>query len=338
MVLPYNNSWSCDILSVFVQPSTRACVGDRGGPTIPLAIETKKLTRYYEDHCAVDQVDLRVPVGCVYGLLGPNGSGKTTTIKMLLGLLKPTRGTSKLLGCDSGRLPPKLRDRIGYVAEGHELYRSAKIRDLADFQGGFFSRWSRKSFDQMLDHFRLTPKRRIRQLSNGQRAQVSLALTLACDPDLLIMDDPTLGVDPVIRRRFLESMIQLIIQKGRTVLFSSHVLNDVERVADRIGILSHGVFRVDCSLTEFKQKLRRVRVAFEDGIPRLLDVPGLVWLEVTKREAILTIAHYDGTHETCLRNRGAREIELLESSLEDLFIDYNSGDPTQFALKQEAGP
>lgn len=135
----------------------------------------------------------------------------------------------------------------------------------------------------------------------------------------------------MIRRRFLESMIQLINQKGRTVLFSSHVLSDVERVADRIGILVRGVLRVDCTLAEFKQKLRRVRVAFDERVPPLLDVPGLVWIEVGRREAVLTIAHYDGTHEAWLRERGAREVEPLESTLEDLFIDFNSGGPTQFS-------
>lgn len=309
------------------------CAASRETRRIAFAIETDKLTRYYNGRCAVDQVTLRIPEGCVYGLLGPNGSGKTTTIKMMLGLLKPTRGTARLLGHDSTRLPPKLRDRIGYVAEGHELYRSATIRDLAEFQSAFFSRWNGRSFKQMLDHFRLLPKQRIRQLSNGQRAQVSLALTLACEPDLLIMDDPTLGVDPVIRRRFLESMIQLISQSGRTVLFSSHVLADVERVAQRIGILTFGVFRVDCTLTEFKQKLRRIRVVFDSAVPPLLDLPGLVWLQLTGRECILTIAHYDGTHETALRQRGARVIEPLESTLEDLFIDYNSGGPTQYVAR-----
>jgi ABC-2 type transport system ATP-binding protein len=301
---------------------------------IALAIETDKLTRYYNGRCAVNQVTLSVPEGCVYGLLGPNGSGKTTTIKMLLGLLKPTRGTARLLGHDSARLPPKLRDRIGYVAEGHELYRSASIRDLADFQSAFFSRWNGASFRQMIDHFRLLPKQRIRQLSNGQRAQVSLALTLACEPDLLVMDDPTLGVDPVIRRRFLESMIQLINQKGRTVLFSSHVLADVERVAQRIGILTFGVFRVDCTLVEFKQKLRRIQVLWDGRVPPLLDLPGLVWAQITGTESILTIAHYDGSHEEALVGRGARRIEALESSLEDLFIDYNSGGPTQVAASR----
>ncbi len=282
----------------------------------------------------MDQFTLRVPTGCVYGLLGPNGSGKTTSIKMMLGLLKPTRGSARLLGHDSQRLPPKVRDRIGYVAEGHELYRSASIRDLARFQSRFFSRWDWRSFEKMIDHFRLSPQRRVRQLSNGQRAQVSLALTLACDPDLLIMDDPTLGVDPVIRRRFLESMIQLIQQKGRTVLFSSHVLADVERVADRIGILSRGVLRVDCTLTEFKQTLRRVRVEFDGALPDLLDVPGLVWIQADGHQAILTVAHYQDSFERLFRERGAGRVEPLDSTLEDLFIDYNSGGPTQFVSKE----
>jgi ABC-2 type transport system ATP-binding protein len=133
-------------------------------------------------------------------------------------------------------------------------------------------------------------------------------------------------------------MIQLIKQKGRTVLFSSHVLSDVERVAQRIGILTFGVLRVDCTLTEFKQKLRRVHVVFDTPAPPLLDLPGLVWAQITGRDTILTIAHYDGTHEAVLRSRGARDVVVLESTLEDLFIDYNSGGPTQFISRVGALP
>ena len=296
------------------------------------AITTQGLTRYFGDLCAVDQLNLTIPAGCVYGLLGLNGSGKTTTIRMLLGLLQPTRGSATVLGDDASNLNPQTRDRIGYVTEGHQLYRWMTIRQISSFQRSFFSKWDQDYFDDMMSHFRLAETRKIRQLSNGQRAQVSLALALAPRPDLLIMDDPTMGVDPVVRRQFLESMIRLIIETGRTVLFSSHVLSDVERVADRIGIMQSGVLRVDCTLDEFKGRLRQIRVRFSAKAPNLDDLNGLVSARIEDNEAIVTVLDYDEQHEEALRSRGCTEIEPLDVPLEDLFIDYSIGDTTDFTL------
>lgn len=299
------------------------------------AIETHGLTRYFGSICAVDQLDLKVPEGCVYGLLGLNGSGKTSTIRMLLGLLSATRGSSTVLGDDSRNLSKHVLDRIGYVPEGHLLYKWMTIREIASFQSRFFSRWDEDYFTDMMRHFKLDLKRKIRKLSAGQRAQVSLALALAIQPDLLIMDDPTMGVDPVVRRHFLESMIRLIAETGRTVLFSSHVLSDVERVADRIGIIQSGVLTVDCTLEEFKQRLRQVRVRFSSEVPSLDAIEGIVSARIDKSEAMLTIVNYDGRSEEALRSAGAVDLELLESALEELFIDYNVQGTTDFtALKR----
>lgn len=298
------------------------------------AIETHGLTRYYGSICAVDHLDLTVPEGCVYGFLGLNGSGKTTTIRMLLGLLSATRGSATVLGDDSRDLSKNVRDRIGYVPEGHRLYGWMTICEIASFQSRFFSRWDEDYYAEMMRHFELDPKRKLRQLSAGQRAQVSLALAMAIRPDLLIMDDPTMGVDPVVRRQFLESMIRLIAETGRTVLFSSHVLSDVERVADRIGIIRAGALTVDCTLEEFKQRLRQVRVRFSTEVPSLDAIEGVVSARIDKSEAILTIVNYDGRSEEALRSAGAVELEPLESALEDLFIDYNVRGTTNFtALK-----
>lgn len=295
------------------------------------AIETRGLTRYFGSICAVDQLDLKVPEGCVYGLLGLNGSGKTTTIRMLLGLLSGTRGSSFVLGDDSRDISERVRNRIGYVPEGHRLYKWMTICEIASFQSRFFSRWDEDYFAEMIRHFGLDSKRRIRQLSAGQRAQVSLALAMAIQPDLLIMDDPTMGVDPVVRRQFLESMIRLIAEAGRTVLFSSHVLSDVERVADRIGIIQAGVLTVDCTLEEFKQRLCQFRVRFSTEVPALDAIEGIVSARIDKSEAILTIVNYDGRSEEALRSAGAVELEPLESALEELFIDYNIRGTTNFA-------
>jgi ABC-2 type transport system ATP-binding protein len=250
---------------------------------------------------------------------------------MLLGLLRPTRGSATVLGEDSRGLSPPVRDRIGYVAEGHRLYRSMTIKGIASFNRRFFSRWDQNYFDEMMRHFGAEPTKRVRQLSSGQRAQLSLALALATRPDLLIMDDPTMGVDAVVRRQFLESMIRLISEAGRTVLFSSHVLSDVERVADRIGIIRDGVLRVDCTLDEFKHQVRQVRVRFDRDVPPLDTVERMVTARIEKTEAILTVVNFDGRHEEVLRSLGAVEIEPMDSALEDLFIDYSVRGTTDFS-------
>ena len=178
------------------------------------AIVVDGLTKYFGTRAAVTDVGFSIPEGCICGFLGRNGAGKTTTIKLLLGLLWPTRGTSHLLGCDSASLTPELRGRIGYVTEGHRLARWMRIRELERYQRAFFpGRWDDRLFREMLEYFELLPKQKVRHLSNGQRAQASLALTLAANPELLIMDDPTLGLDPAVRRQFLEGMVHLILRE-----------------------------------------------------------------------------------------------------------------------------
>src|SRR5262249_16055611 len=146
----------------------------------------------------------------------------------------------------------------------------------------------RRSVDQILDHFGLSPRARIGRLSRGQRAQVSLALALAPDPELLILDDPTLGLDTNVRRAFLESVVHLIHPPAPTTLFSSHMLGDVERVADRIGVLVDGVLRVDCPTEHFKQSVRKVVAEFDGEPPSLPSCPGLLsdWLAGTRRELV----------------------------------------------------
>ena len=200
-----------------------------------IVLETTELTKYYGKAPAVDHLSIQIPQGAICGFLGRNGAGKTTAIKMMLGLLHPTAGSARVLGCDATALTPEIRARVGYVTEGHRLFRWMTIKRLERFQRAFFpDQWDSPFFWEMIEYFDLAPKHKIKHLSNGQRAQVSLALTLAPNPELLIMDDPTLGLDAAIRRQFLEGMIQLIMKEGRTVLFSSHILNDVERVCARI--------------------------------------------------------------------------------------------------------
>src|SRR5262245_15350268 len=289
------------------------------------AIVTERLTKHYGDRRVVDSLDLRVPQGSVYGLLGRNGAGKSTAIKMLMGMVRPDSGRAALLGEDSATLAESTRSRIAYLAEGHPFYGWMTISEAVKFTRSFYPRWNDTLVDQILDHFELRRKQKFRRLSCGQRAQVSLALAVAPDPELLILDDPTLGLDTVVRRDFLESLIQIIQREGRTILISSHILADVERVADRIGILIDGVLRVDCPTDYFKLSLRKIILEFAVEPPNFPACDGLVstWRVGNRLEVVLV--GYGTRHEQLIESLEPASVEVLDLNLEDSFIEYTRG-------------
>src|SRR3954465_14031937 len=164
------------------------------------AIQTSHLTRYFGRKRVVFDLNLAVPRGSIFGFLGRNGSGKTTSLRMILGLLSPPWGSSTGLGHDSQRLPPAVRARIGYLAEGHPVFGWMRVQDAQAYQSRFYPRWNRELFHSVLEFFRVDPKTRAKNLSRGERAGLCLAMVLAPEPDLLILDDPAIGLDPVARR------------------------------------------------------------------------------------------------------------------------------------------
>ena len=293
---------------------------------IDTVLETKGLTKYYGDRLAVEHMDLQIPRGCICGFIGRNGAGKTTAIKLMLGLLRPTEGSSRILGCDSQDLTPAIRQRVGYVTEGHRLIRWMKISELEKFQRSFFPKqWDEKFFTETIEYFELSKGQKIKTLSNGQRAQVSLALALAPNPELLIMDDPTLGLDAAIRRQFLEGMIELIMRQGRTILFSSHILGDVERVADRVVVIDKGVVRADCKLEEFQRAVEKVIVSFEDAVPTDVDIEGLLHCrEVEKTLELVVIGTSEQKISEWAESAGANGYEIVKMNLEDQFIEFTA--------------
>jgi ABC-2 type transport system ATP-binding protein len=289
------------------------------------AIRTHRLTKHYGGRKVVDNLDLHVPRGSVYGLLGRNGAGKSTTLKMITGMVRPDHGRVELLGEDGDTLSPEKRSRIAYLAEGHPLYTWMTIREAVAFTMPFYPGADRTLVDQILDHFGLSPKTKISRLSRGQRAQVSLALAIAPDPELLILDDPTLGLDTNVRRDFLESMIQIIQRRGRTILFSSHILGDVERVADRVGVMVDGVLRVDCRADHFKRSVRKILVEFGREPPAVPSCAGLLsdWRIGTRRE--LVFVDYGPQQRAVIEGLLPRHVEEVELNLEDAFIEYTRG-------------
>jgi ABC-2 type transport system ATP-binding protein len=286
-------------------------------------IRTRRLTRYFGSKAAVLDLDLEVPRGGVFAFLGRNGAGKTTVIRMLLGLLRPTRGSGEVLGHDIQNLAPDVRARIGYLTEEHRLYDWMTVAQSGRFQARFFATWRDKVWRGVLDHFALKPDAFVRDLSRGERAGLCLALTLAPDPELLVLDDPGLGLDPVARRALVESMIFLTRKSDRTIFFSSHHLGDVERVADFVAVLDHSVLRACCPLEVFRDRVRQYRLRFAGPPPAVASLPGFLQaVRATPDELRITLVEGTGAAQEALRALGAVEIEPTPLSLEDAVIAY----------------
>lgn len=289
------------------------------------AIRTERLTKRYGGRKVVDNLNLRVPWGSVYGLLGRNGAGKSTTLKMLVGMVHPDYGRVRLLDADLEELTDSQRARVAYLAEGHPLYPWMTVGQAVAFTRSFYPAFNRELANQILDHFGLSHRAKIGKLSKGQKAQVSLVLAVAPEPQLLILDDPTLGLDANVRRDFLESMIQIIQRQGRSILFSSHILGDVERVADRIGVMVDGVLRADCPAEHFKNAVRKVVAVFDREPPDLPPVDGLLddWRVGTRRE--LVFVGYGPAQQSAVEGLSPKRIEVVDLNLEDAFIEYTRG-------------
>jgi ABC-2 type transport system ATP-binding protein len=209
------------------------------------------------------------------------------------------------------------------MAEGHPVYEWMRVGECGRFQAACFPTWNDRIFHAVLEHFRLGPERRVRELSRGERAGLCLALTLAPEPELLILDDPAIGLDPVARRSLLEAMIAVTRGKDRTILFSSHLLGDVERVADWIAVLDHGVLRACCTMATFQRRISRFVLSWDGSAPPATPkIPGLVHAFRAGRELQLTIANADEDVRAAVGSLGASSVDEVPIGLEDAFIDY----------------
>lgn len=221
-------------------------------------IETRQLTRRYGRHDAVNGLDLVVPEGSVFALLGPNGAGKTTTIKVLVNLLSPSSGEARILGVDTRRLRPAEFEKIGYVSENQEMPDGMSVRQFLDYCRGFYSKWDSTLEATLLKQFELPLDRKLKHLSRGMRMKAALLSSLAYRPTLLILDEPFSGLDPIVRDEFVRGVLELAGDEGVTVFLSSHEIEEVERLADRVGIMNQGRMLSADTVETLQHRFRRM--------------------------------------------------------------------------------
>jgi len=219
-------------------------------------IDVSGLTRRFGDKTALDSVSVSMPRGAVYGLVGANGAGKTTLIKHILGLLRAQSGSVRVFGLDPVTDPVTVLSRIGYLSEENDLPPWMRIDELIRYTRAFYPAWDDPYAEELRQAFGLDSDAKIKNLSKGQKARAGLLTALAHQPELLVLDEPSSGLDPIVRRDILGAVIRTIADEGRTVLFSSHLLEEVEQVADHVTMIDHGKIVLSAPLDAIRESHR----------------------------------------------------------------------------------
>lgn len=306
-------------------------------------IQLKNVSKKFGKTWALKDASFQVPSGVVFALLGENGAGKTTAIRNILGLQRPSQGVVEVLGMNPQKQGVEIRRRIGYVSDNPALYDWMNVNEIAWFTAGFYPDGFESRFRELAEQFELPLDQKIKQLSKGGRAKVALALAMAHEPELLILDEPTSGLDTMVRRKFLESMVD-VAAEGRTVLLSSHQIPEVERVADHVAIINEGRVCVSERLDVLKQQMERWVVTFDSpdsGLP-MFDSPIANWIMTHEghgsRRQQLVVRNPDPNALWQLRDHeSVNEVEVHTPSLEEIFIAFMKYEPEN-TLPEKARP
>ena len=290
------------------------------------AIDVAGLVKRFGTRAVLDSIDLRVPRGQVIGLLGLNGSGKSTLIKCLLGLLKADEGTATVLGTDAWQLADREKARIGYVPQEATLYPWLTVRQTVAYVSSFYSRWDRAWGEELLRRWDLPLGHRVGPLSVGQKQKLALVLALGHRPELLILDEPVASLDPVARRWFLETVLETAADGAGTVLFSTHITSDLERVASHVALLREGKVMFHDEIDVLKDRVKRLRIEAQADLPADLHLPGTLRQEVRGRQALVTVDGVDAPLVAGVRERFAAEVVVDNLNLEEIFLELHDGE------------
>jgi len=286
-------------------------------------IETKGLTKYYGKSRGIEGLDLLVNEGEIFGFLGPNGAGKTTTIRSLLGLIFPTGGTASVFGLDIIRDSVAIRSRVGYIPGEPNFYPKMTGHELLDYLARFRPDHQIALRDELVERFNLDLKKRCKDYSRGNKQKLAIIIACMHDPDLLVLDEPTLGLDPIMQKEFYALMLESS-RRGRTVLLSSHILGDVDKTCERVGIIKEGHLVAVEKVTQLEsKKVHRVNAVFADKVDaKEFDLPGVTVVRHNEKTVELKVK---GEIDTVVKTLGRHKLVDLDfehASLEEVFLEF----------------
>jgi ABC-2 type transport system ATP-binding protein len=285
-------------------------------------VEITGLSRAFGSKLALNQVSMRVKPGRVFGLVGANGAGKTTLIKHILGRLKAEKGLVRVFDYDPVEDPVDVLSRIGYLSENRDLPAWMRVDELLRYTEAFYPNWDMAYAEDLRRQFGLSPRAKIKTLSRGENAKAGLLITLAYRPELLLLDEPSSGLDPVVRRDILEAIIRTVADEGRTVFFSSHLLEEVERVADDLAMMFNGQIVLTGELDEVKESHHRLVLRFDSPQPTVPKISGVLSLTGNGREwTAICNGKYDEAVAATSR-AGGRVVADESPSLDEIFVAW----------------
>ena len=282
-------------------------------------IECRNLTHYYGKRLIYDNLSFDVPRGRILGLLGKNGTGKTTTINILSGFLQPRSGECYILGEKIGNMNPLTRRKIGLLIEGHVQYQFMNIEQIERFYASFYPNWKREAYYELMSRLKVAPHQRINRMSCGQRSQVALGLILAQDPEVLVLDDFSLGLDPGYRRLFVDYMREYAKAEDKTVFLTSHIIQDMERLVDDCIVMDYGKILVQMPVDELLGKFRRYTAQVSEGF-RMQDTDGIYNPSVIRQTLELFSMLTEAEVRARLSLQGVADVQVEKVGLEDAFI------------------
>jgi len=288
-------------------------------------ISVNNVSKRFGRKTVLDKVSMNVPSGVVFALLGENGAGKSTLIRSMLGYIKLNSGSISVCGMDPLKQPLELRRRVGYVSDAPSLYEWMTVSQAGWYVSGFYPEGFLKSYGERIHEFQLPHDTKIRDLSKGMRAKVALSLAMSFDPELLILDEPTSGLDPLVRRSFLESMIDRAAA-GQTVFLSSHQIHEVERVADWVAILHQGQLQIVAPLEDLKNSVTMLDLSLRDpllALPNEMEQVQVLHQTQTGRTLHMMVRGFTPVIENALSNHSNLfEIKAIRPNLEELYIGF----------------
>jgi ABC-2 type transport system ATP-binding protein len=286
-------------------------------------LELRGVSKGYGSHPVLNRLNFSVPRGTVVGLLGKNGAGKTTLIRCALGLARPDHGTAALLDEPAWNLSAAAKQHLGYVPQSPQLYPWMLVKHVIAYTASFYLHWNWTLVDDLVERWELPTKQRTGTLSVGELQKLALVLALGHEPELLVLDEPVAALDPSARREFLKVVLEIAAGGNRTVIFSTHITSDLERVADRVAILQRGHISFFGELGELKDQVKRLSITSPSALPASLSLPGMLSQRIAGNAALVTTRAMTAGLVEQIENEWQATVEVQDLNLEEIFLELH---------------